>query len=386
MDRRRFCGSAMAAMTGAAIGPRLGRGGLLRGAWGELGDNASATAGQAASTLRARAAAKGLIFGSAGSQGPLTTDTAYAAAFARECGILTPEAELKWGTLRPSPTTYNFAPGDWLQQWAASNNMLFRGHTLDFWQSVPGWFARTVNPGNAAQFLQSHIQTVCSHYAGKVQSWDVVNEIIDTGSGRPDGLRNSMWTQLIGPDHVADAFRWARAADPNALLVLNDFGFEYANADSDARRQAMLALLTKLLGAGVPVQALGLQTHLFAGMTAQFKPAVYQTFLKQVSDMGLKILITEMDVQDRGLPGDPASRDAQIAAIYTQVLTAALANPAVIVVETWGLSDKYSWLQQHATRSDGMEVRTLPLDDSMQPKAVYNAIGQAFDAAPPRGS
>jgi len=237
---------------------------------------------------------------------------------------------------------------------------------------------------SAAQVMQNHISTVCGHYAGKLHSWDVVNEGIDFSSGRPDGLRNSVWLQLLGPDYIAQAFQMARAADPQALLVYNDFGFEYASPDQEMRRRAVLALLTKLKSANVPIQALGLQTHLYAGMTAQFKPAVYQAFLKEVSDLGLKIFITEMDVQDGGLPGDTGARDQQIAGIYSQVLTAALANPAVTVVETWGLADKYSWLQKHAPRKDGLEVRTLPLDDSLQPKGVYDAIGAALDGAPSR--
>ena len=376
MDRREFCGASVSALlamrqrqhVGHHVGQRVWPG----------------RPGSAAAALRARASAHGILFGSAAAQGVLSTDAAYAAAIARECAIITPEAELKWGTLRPSPTGFNFAPADALLAWAQSNNIQMRGHTLVFWQSIPGWFNQTVNAGNAAQTMQNHISTVCGHYAGKLHSWDVVNEGIDFSSGRPDGLRNSVWLQLLGPDYIAQAFQMARAADPQALLVYNDFGFEYASPDQEMRRRAVLALLTKLKSANVPIQALGLQTHLYAGMTAQFKPAVYQAFLKEVSDLGLKIFITEMDVQDGGLPGDTGARDQQIAGIYSQVLTAALANPAVTVVETWGLADKYSWLQKHAPRKDGLEVRTLPLDDSLQPKGVYDAIGAALDGAPSR--
>jgi endo-1,4-beta-xylanase len=339
-----------------------------------------------AATLRARASANGILYGSAAAQGVLQSDAAYAAAVARECAILTPEAELKWGTLRPSATGFNFGPADWLLQFAQSNRMQMRGHTLVFWQSIPGWVTNTMNAGNAQEILQNHIATVCGHYAGKLHSWDVVNEAIDFSSGRPDGLRNSIWLQTLGPDYIAQAFQLARAADPHAILVYNDFGFEYATSDQEQRRRALLALFNTLKGANVPIQALGLQTHLYAGMTAQFKPEVYQAFLKEVSDMGLKIFITEMDVQDKSLPADPSARDAQVANIYTQVLSAALANPAVTVVETWGLADKYSWLQKHAARPDGQEVRTLPLDDSLQAKSVYNAIGAALDKAPPRSS
>jgi endo-1,4-beta-xylanase len=109
------------------------------------------------------------------------------------------------------------------------------------------------------------------------------------------------------------------------------------------------------------------------------------SFLKSISDMGLKILVTELDVQDKGLPADPNARDQAIAQSYGTFLNAILQNTNVIVVETWGLSDKYSWLSNHAPRDDGQNVRTLPYDANYQPKsAVYQAIAQAFDAAPPR--
>ena len=347
--------------------------------WGEGGYPSGAQ-----QALKARAAAKGIIFGSAGAKGPLSQDAAYAQTIARECAILTPEAELKWGTLRPSPTQFNFGPADWLLQFTQSNGMQFRGHTLVFWQSIPGWFNGYVTPGNASQVMQNHIATVCGHYAGQLQSWDVVNEGINVTDGQPGGLRNSVWLQLLGPGYIAQAFQMAAQADPKAMLVYNDFGFEYATPDQEARRSAVLKLLTQLKSANVPVQALGLQSHLFAGMTAQFKPSVYQAFLKEVSDMGLKIMITELDVQDRGLPGDPAARDQAVADIYSKFLSAALDNKSVIVVETWGISDKYSWLNQHAPRPDGLPVRVLPLDGGLQPKPVYDAIAKAFDAAPSR--
>jgi len=378
MHRRNFLASVLGASVAAA--PR--RHDWWRGVWPGAGDDAR----RAASTLRARAAAKGLTYGSAGAHGPLQADQAYGAVLARECGILTPEAELKLATLRPTFAGFNFAPGDWMQQWAASNNLQFRGHTLVFWQSKPGWFDHEVTPDKARGFFENHIQTVCAHYAGKVTSWDVVNEPIFPGDGLPGGLRNSMWMKLLGPGHIADAFHLARAADPNALLVINDWGFEYANDYGDQRRADMLALLRQLLADHVPVQALGLQTHLYSGMTPKYNPDVYRRFLGDVADLGLKIMITEMDVQDLAMPGDLAARDAQVAAAYTQVLSVALANPAVIAVETWGLSNKYSYLQQHAPRADGLEERPLPLDDNFQPTLAYEAIGRAFDAAPPRAA
>jgi endo-1,4-beta-xylanase len=338
-----------------------------------------------AATLRARASANGILYGSAAAQGVLQADAAYAAAVARECAIITPEAELKWGTLRPSATGFNFGPADWLLQFAQSNNMQMRGHTLVFWQSIPGWVTNTMNAGNAQEILQNHISTVCGHYAGKLHSWDVVNEAIQPEDHNPDGIRNSVWQAAMGTDYIPLAFNVARQADPHALLVYNDFGVEYDFPGVDARRTAILNLISKLKSQNVPIQAFGLQAHLYGGSVDKLNTNLLTGFLKSISNMGLKVLVTELDVQDKGLPADPNARDQAIAQSYSKFLNAVLQNTNVIVVETWGLSDKYTWLKNHAPRQDGLDVRTLPYDANYQPKsAVYQAIAQAFDAAPPR--
>ena len=336
-------------------------------------------------SMKAKAAAKGILYGSAAWGPNLFSDAAFAQAFVRECAILTPEAELKMGTVHPSPTRYDFGPGDALLQFAQKNGLKMRGHTLVYGQSTPGWVKSSVTPATARQVLTDHIQTVCSHYAGKLQSWDVVNEVIAPDDHNPDGLRSSPWLTLIGPDYIPLAFQTAHEADPQALLVYNDFGVEYDWPDHDTRRTAMLNLLHKLKSQNVPVQAFGIQAHLYGSAVQRLNTPALTSFLKSISDMGLKILVTELDVQDKGLPADPNARDQAIAQSYSTFLNAVLSNTNVVVVETWGLSDKYTWLTKHAPREDGQDVRVLPYDASFQPKsAVYQAIEQAFDAAPPR--
>jgi endo-1,4-beta-xylanase len=242
-----------------------------------------------------------------------------------------------------------------------------------------------VNSQNAKDILTQHIQAVCGHYAGKLHSWDVVNEAIAPENHNPDGLRNSIWLSAIGPDYIPLAFTVARQADPQAMLVYNDFGVEYDFPGHDERRTAILNLLHKLRSQNVPVQAFGLQAHLYGTAVQHMPTQALASFLKSISDMGLKILVTELDVQDKGLPADPGARDAAVAQSYSVFLNTVLQNTNVIVVETWGVSDKYTWLRQHAPRDDGQDVRVLPYDANYQPKsAVYQAIEQAFDAAPPR--
>jgi endo-1,4-beta-xylanase len=100
--------------------------------------------------------------------------------------------------------------------------------------------------------------------------------------------------------------------------------------------------------------------------------------------MELKIMITEMDVADKKLPGDVKVRDRMVAGVYEDYLSTVLDEQAVIAVITWGLSDRYSYVSESQPRFDRAPVRPLPLDAQMQPKLSWNAIARAFDHAPKR--
>jgi len=333
--------------------------------------------------LRDRAAAKGLVYGAASSHIRLSSDKIFAAHFAQECAILVPEWELKWGTLRPSPDRFNFEPGDWLVKFARQHNMLFRGHTLVWHKNLPQWFADKVDSRNAEQMLRQHIETVVRHYAGKVHSWDVVNEAVWPQDGRSDGLRQWPWLQFLGPDYIDIAFRTAAEADPKALLVYNDYGLDYDTWKDEAKRVSVLKLLERLKSRGTPVHAFGMQAHLRADET-RFNAKKLKSFLHNIAELDLKILITELDVTDKKLPKDINIRDRLVAGMYEDYLSTVLDEPAVIAVLTWGLSDKYTWLTKEKPRKDRAPVRTLPLDARLSRKLAWNAIARAFDRAPKR--
>ncbi|WP_414583977.1 endo-1,4-beta-xylanase [Scytonema sp. PCC 10023] len=334
-------------------------------------------------TLRQRAAAKGLIYGAAGHKEKLSSDSAFATRFAQECGILVPEGELKWAGVRPAPDKFDFTYSDWLVKFTRTHNMLFRGHTLVWYQGLPKWFKETVNRQNAEKFLVEHITTVTKHYAGQMHSWDVVNEAIEPEHKRADGLRKSPWLEFLGPEHIELAFRVAAQADPKAMLVYNDFGLEYDTPKEEARRTAVLKLLERLKSRGTPIHALGIQAHL-RGHEARFNPKKIRKFLADVASLGLKILITELDVIDQKLPGDTAVRDRIVASTYEDYLSVVLDERAVIAVLTWGLSDRYTWHSSYIPRSDKAPVRPLPLDSNLKPKLAWNALARAFEGAPKR--
>jgi endo-1,4-beta-xylanase len=341
---------------------------------------------QTSTSLRQAAAAKGILYGAAARQMNLITDATLNASYIRECGILVPEWELKWDAVQPEPNRYDFSRADWLLNFAQSHQMQFRGHTLVWNQALPAWFRETVNSKNAEQALTRLITTVVGRYAGKIHSWDVVNEAVEPREGRSDGLRQTPWLELLGPEHIELAYRIAAAADPKALLVYNDDSMGYDTPFNDAKRTAVLKFLERLKAKNVPIHALGLESHLGwdALPTENFNPQKLRRFLSDVSSLGLKILITELDVIDRDLPFEIAKRDQTIADIYRDYLAVVLDEPAVIAVLNWGLSDRATWLSQYAARRDGAPARPLPLDLDCQPKLAWHSMIRAFEQAPAR--
>lgn len=209
--------------------------------------------------------------------------------------------------LRPTPDNFDFSFGDSVVSWARENHLRFRGHCLIWWNALPRWFGSYVTLANARDVLCSHITTVLRHYAGRVYSWDVVNEPI-YHDNRPDGLRRKPWLDLLGPEYIDLAFHTAAAADPEARLILNECYIEHDTPAEAARRDALLALLTRLKRAGVPVSGLGIQGHL-RGATPLDRRGLTR-FLEQIRGLGLDIAVTELDVDEIGVPAPQIAQAA----------------------------------------------------------------------------
>jgi endo-1,4-beta-xylanase len=330
------------------------------------------------SSLSVLAKQRGILFGTA--IGPLVaTDEAYRAVVAADAGIVVPEYELKWRFIEKTQGVYDFSAVDRQVAFAQQNGMAFRGHTLVWHQSLPGWFSSVVTSGNAREFMTRHITNVVGRYKGRFHSWDVVNEAIDATPSGAGGLRNTPWLQMIGPDYIQIAFEAAAAADPGAMLVYNDFGLIYASGGGDAKRAATLRMLERLVSRGVPIHAVGLQGHVEAPIQ-NFDPNILYRFCTDVAALGLKIMVTELDVSDQYAPADIAVRDAVVADAYSAILSCVLSVPATVAVLTWGLSDIHSWLSSSRPRSDGLPVRPLLYTDTMQKKLAWSAVACALSA------
>lgn len=342
-------------------------------------------------TLGGIAAARGIRFGSTLGLRNFE-DPAYRALNARECALVVPETEMKWGATRPDARTFDFRAADRIVDWATRNGLGVRGHTL-LWHSerwMPDWVKQHdfgSNPrAEAERLLTDHVRTVAGRYAPRVDSFDVVNEAIDSDTGL---LRETALSKPIGAEAVIDiAFRTARDAAPRAQLVYNDYtGWR---SDEAVHRTAVLKLLEALKKRGTPVDALGVQSHLGSKYSdsptglGSLDERAWRAFLDEVTGMGLDLLVTELDVHDNPLPGDIRRRDADVAAHTRAYLDLMLSYPQTKTVMCWGLGDRYSWLNGFRPRADGLPKRPLPFDAALRPKPMRDAIAAAFAAAPVR--
>jgi endo-1,4-beta-xylanase len=334
--------------------------------------------------LRDLAAQRGLLVGSAASYVELQRPD-FASLLGAEASIVVSENDMKWRRIHPEPDRYDFRWGDALVAFATANGQKVRGHNLCWHEYNPAWLQRVATRQNAADLLRAHIASVAGHYAGRIHSWDVVNEAIHVQDGRADGLRKSIWLDLIGPEYIEIAFRAARAADSNVLLTYNDYDLEQDTPEHERKRQAVLQLLGRLRDRQAPVQALGLQSHLKAGAGSGW--SALHRFLEQVDGIGLQVLVTELDVNDRALPADVAERDRAVAGLYRDYLTNVLQHRSVKAVLTWGLTDPDSWLNRSMKGADALPERLqrpLPFDAKLQPTPAFFAMRDAIAAAPKR--
>jgi endo-1,4-beta-xylanase len=337
--------------------------------------------------LRQIAAAKGLLFGAMIRGSALAKDRVLADTAARECNLFVCRV-MHWDYVEPQRGAYEFAQPDADAAWAAAHDMKFRGHALLWGEHTPRWFAAIGDRRDGIRAMTDHIARLCGRFAGRMHSWDVVNEAIRPDLGRSDGLRPTAFLDLVGPEYLDIAFRTARESDPKARLVYNDFDVELDLAWHQQKRRALLQLLDGLRKRDVPIDMVGLQGHLEIEKMPRFNEKVFEGLLRELTDRGLQIMITELDVIDRGAPSDIAQRDRQVAEAYRRYLDVALANRAVKAVITWGLSDSDSWITTgrypQTKRADGQQPRPLPFDADYLPKPAYVAIAEALRAAPPR--
>jgi len=332
---------------------------------GSDGGRSGEDGGGGSTGLRSRTSPELPVIGVAVSASALRDDAAYGAAVAREFNSVTPENAMKWDTTEPTRGTMVFDNADALVAFAEENGQRVRGHTLVWYLQLPGWVNDSLTPDELGAALDARIDALVSRYRGRVATWDVVNEAIDD-SGRP---RDSIFLRKLGIAYIERAFRRARAADPDAELVYNDYGIEEANAKSDA----VYAMIADLRGRGVPIDAVGLQFHISAYDLASFdlREEEIRANIRRFADLGVAVQITELDLRVATLPGDRLDYQARA---YQRLVDICRTEPGCSSLTVWGLGDAYSWIDDVLGPDD-----PLLFDDDLRPKPAYQGVLAALD-------
>ncbi len=319
---------------------------------------ATTATAQADTTLGQLAAAKGRYFGSA-TDNPELSDAPYVQLLGSEFGQLTPGNSMKWDATEPTQGQFSYGRADTIVNLAAANNQLVRGHTLVWHSQLPGWVGG-VPANQLLAVMKNHVTNVATRFRGKLAHWDVVNEAFEENGTR----RPSVFQQKIGDSYIAEAFKAARAADPNAKLYLNDYNVEGIGAKSDA----MYNLVRSFKAEGVPIDGVGLQAHLIVGQV----PGSVRQNIQRFADLGVDVAITELDIRMQ-LPRT-AAKDAQQASDYGSVVRDCLAVTRCVGITVWDYTDKYSWIPSVFPGQGA----ALPYDENLARKPAYAAIVTAL--------
>jgi endo-1,4-beta-xylanase len=295
-------------------------------------------------------------------------------------GALVAGNAMKWESLQPKEGQFAWADADRIVEFAGLTGMRVRGHCLVWHNQTPAWvFQDPKDPTKPAsrelllKRMKTHIQSVVAHFKGQVEGWDVVNEALSDKDGLRSGAEGNKWLEILGPGYIEQAFRWAREADPAAILTYNDY-----NLESDSRKLGeALKLVAGLKAKGAPVDAIGLQMH----VSIAYPPlAQVQDAIARIAAIGVKAQVTELDVSVYSSDTEP-KKDITAELLLAQaqrykdlfaIFKAAAAKGALDIVVVWGLADDGTWLDDFPV--PGRRNAPLLFDRRLQAKPAFWAL------------
>ena len=329
-----------------------------------------------------------LIGTAIGSRTLMQPDTEMLDLIAREFNQVTSENAMKWGVIHPKEDVWKFEEPDKLVEFAEKNKMQVQGHVLVWHSQVPreiftGADGNTASKELLLKRMESHINTVVDRYKGKIRSWDVVNESITP----EDGYRKSKWLEICGPEFMERAFQYAHEADPDCLLIYNDY-----NEEDPKRRDFIVEMVKQYKKKGIPIHGIGLQGHLNLD-SPDLK--LWEQAIEAYASVGMKISITELDVDvlpyDWGRSAEISSNAAyketlnpykdglpkeiedKLTKRYEDIFKILLKHRDVVDrVTFWGTSDDQSWKNNFPMR--GRTNYPLLFDRQRKPKNAYFAV------------
>jgi endo-1,4-beta-xylanase len=312
--------------------------------------------------LRAAAVGAGKLVGTA-VQSSYLNDPRYSSVFSRHFNYVTAEYEMKWDPIERTRGAEDFSGGDTIASYAAAHGIQVKGHALIWHRALPAWVGGLSASDLRVEF-ERHIRSVAAHYRGRVVAWDVVNEAIDDTTF---GLRDTVFRQNLGDGYIADAFRIAHDADPQALLFYNDYAGEGLGAKSDA----IYDLVKGLKAQGVPIDGVGLQMHVRAA--APPSDAGVTANMRRLAALGLRVNISEMDVRIGDIGGATDTNLAAQKSVYHSMVAACIAEPACHGVTFWGFTDAHSWIYNQY----GPDAPLL-FDAQYAPKPAFHGVLDAL--------
>ena len=311
---------------------------------------------------------------------------------ANQFSVLTPENEMKWQVVEPTQGNFDWTGADNLVNFAEEHGERVRGHTLVWHNQLPSWLTQgvangTISDSQLRDLLHQHITTEVGRYRGRIWQWDVVNEMF-TDSNPSQINPNDFWVSHLGPGIIADAFRWAKAADPSALLCYNDYNIAGEDG-SNAKFQAAFSMVQNLLAQGVPIGCVGDQGHL--DLQYGFNPNLMTQDLQEYASLGVKVAITEADVRTFVettdskqspvvSPTDPTPNHTANPAgadWYVGMLQSCLTVRACISFTVWGFDDSESWVPATFHGEGDADL----YDVNLNPKPQYTAVQQTLSLA-----
>lgn len=326
--------------------------------------------------------------GAAIDQSALDPEDPHSELLTKHFNSITAGNFMKMDAMQPREGQFVWSEADRLVNFAEANDMEVRGHTLLWHSQVPEWFFTDPNdaskPATREQLLarmKTHIQTVVTRYKGKVHTWDVVNEVISDGGGLRNQESGSKWRDIIGDvdgdgddsDYIELAFKYAREADPDAVLVINDYGLE----GSASKLNDMVKLVEKLLAKGTPIDAVGFQMHV--SMYGPDVKLIREAFNKVVA-LGVNVQVTEMDVSIYSSNSElemPVTDELMLQQAYRYRELFDLFDEfgkrgVMDSVTVWGLADDGTWLDNHPVK--GRKDAPLLFDRKLKAKPAYWAL------------
>ncbi|HSQ41774.1 MAG TPA: endo-1,4-beta-xylanase [Fibrobacteraceae bacterium] len=323
------------------------------------------------STLRELAEARGRYVGSILNSEWFNSSviSGYEDLHNAQFNVVVAENEMKFYAMEPSQNSFSYTSADKLLSYAETNNMRVRGHCLVWHSQLPSWISSgSWTRSTLLAVMKNHIQTVVSHYKGRIQEWDVVNEAIDDNSTHD--WRVSVWDSVIGDDYIDSAFVWAHEADPDAELYYNDYGIEWG-VGSGTKAGFLLSAIKTWISNGIPISGVGTQTHIKNTYTGT--PSNVKALADTLAKLGLKLAITELDIGFTKGTTPSASDLAAQGSLYGEFMDVFLNATNMSTFVMWGFTDRYSWLPTSMSEDYG-----LIYDSSLTEKPAYDSLVAAL--------